>query len=342
VANVRVGTSGWNYPTGRGTWNGVFYPSRRGRSRTFDELAYYAEHFDTVEVNTTFYGQPRTEVTRGWAERTPPGFEFAIKLYQKFTHPGMFAERLERSLPGGKGSGGRGMPLDRSDAITALSQPNAADLDEFRRGIDPLASAGKLGPLLAQFPASFKKSESSRDYLSSLLRDLADYHVAVELRHRSWSDAFGETLDLLNAFDAAWVQIDEPKFRFSIRQNYLPNVTGFYYMRLHGRNAANWWRHSKSEDRYDYLYSEDELKEFTEVADAARTLVKKLYLYTNNHFSAKSIANAAMIKKQLGEPLDGEYPDTFIERYPGLQGVVRTSSTPAGELFADMPSRRKL
>jgi uncharacterized protein YecE (DUF72 family) len=254
----------------------------------------------------------------------------------------MFAERLERSLPGGKGSGGRGMPLDRSDAITALSQPNAADLDEFRRGIDPLASAGKLGPLLAQFPASFKKSESSRDYLSSLLRDLADYHVAVELRHRSWSDAFGETLDLLNAFDAAWVQIDEPKFRFSIRQNYLPNVTGFYYMRLHGRNAANWWRHSKSEDRYDYLYSEDELKEFTEVADAARTLVKKLYLYTNNHFSAKSIANAAMIKKQLGEPLDGEYPDTFIERYPGLQGVVRTSSTPAGELFADMPSRRKL
>ena len=342
MANIRVGTSGWNYPSGKGTWNGIFYPSRRGRSRTFDELTYYAEHFDTVEVNSTFYGQPRDDVTRGWAVRTPPGFEFAIKLYQKFTHPGMFAERLERSLPGGKGAGGRRISLERSDALTALSQPNAADLDEFRRGIDPLASAGKLGPLLAQFPASFKKSESSRDYLSGLLRDLADYRVAVELRHRSWSDAFGETLDVLNAFEAAWVQIDEPKFRFSIRQNYLPNVTGFYYMRLHGRNAANWWKHSKSEDRYDYLYSEDELKEFTEVADAARALVKKLYLYTNNHFSAKSIANAAMIKKQLGEPLGGEYPDTFIEHYPELRGVVRTPSTPVGELFADMPSRRKL
>ena len=107
------------------------------------------------------------------------------------------------------------------------------------------------------------------------------------------------------------MQIDEPKFRFSIRQNYLPNVDGFYYMRLHGRNAEKWWRHEKSEDRYDYLYSADELKEFSETADAARTLVKKLYLYTNNHFSAKSVANAVMIKKQLGEPVEGDYPEEF-------------------------------
>lgn len=340
MTNLRVGTSGWNYPSGKGTWNGIFYPPRRGRSKTFDELTYYAEHFDTVEVNTTFYGQPRAEVTKAWAERTPPGFEFAIKLYQKFTHPGMFAERLVRSLP--EEAGDRRISQERRDALKALSQANAADLDEFRRGIDPLASAGKLGPLLAQFPASFKRSAASHDYLAGLLRELADYRVAVELRHRSWSDAFGDSLDLLNAFEAAWVQIDEPKFRFSIRQNYLPNVTGFYYMRLHGRNAANWWKHAKSEDRYDYLYSQDELREFIEVADAARTLVKKLYLYTNNHFSAKSIANAAMIKNQLGEPLEGEYPDTFVEHYPELQGIVRTPSSAVRDLFVDMTSRRKL
>ena len=114
----------------------------------------------------------------------------------------------------------------------------------------------------------------------------------MELRHRSWSDAIGETLSLLNAFGAAWVQIDEPKFRFSIRQNYLPNVTGFYYMRLHGRNAAQWWRHDKSEDRYNYLYTADELREFSETAGAAKELVKKSYLYTNNHFSSKSVVNA--------------------------------------------------
>ncbi len=148
----------------------------------------------------------------------------------------------------------------------------------------------------------------------------------MELRHRSWSDDIAGTLSLLNGHDAAWVQIDEPKFRFSIRQNYLPNVRGFYYMRLHGRNAERWWKHDKSEDRYDYLYSSEELKEFSETIDAARHLVRKTYLYTNNHFSAKSVANAAMIKKQLGEPIEGEYPAEFVRQYPELAGVVRVGA----------------
>ena len=235
----------------------MFYPPSRGRAKTFDELAFYAEHFYTIEVNSTFYGQPRAEVTRAWAART---------------------------------------------------------------------SSGRLGALLAQFPASFKDTPASRDYLAGLLGAFAGYPVAVELRHKSWSDRIGDTLSLLNTSKAAWVQIDEPKFRFSIRQNYLPNIRGFYYMRLHGRNAAQWWRHEKSEDRYDYLYTADELKEFTETADAAQALVRKLYLYTNNHFSAKSVANAAMIKRQLGQPLDGEYPPEFLARYPELAGAVKTAA----------------
>ena len=82
MGDLRIGTSGWNYPTGRGTWNGIFYPPRRGRAKDFDELTFYAEHFDTVEVNSTFYGQPRAEVTRAWADRTPDHFEFSVKLYQ--------------------------------------------------------------------------------------------------------------------------------------------------------------------------------------------------------------------------------------------------------------------
>jgi uncharacterized protein YecE (DUF72 family) len=326
MSNLRIGTAGWNYPSGRGTWNGVFYPARRARQKTFDELAYYADHFDTVEVNSTFYGQPRAEVTRGWVSRTPAGFEFAVKLYQKFTHPRMFEQRVARSLAE---QAAKAPP----EAVEALSQPTAADLDEFKRGIDPLARSGRLGPLLAQFPASFKRSGSTEDYLSGLLETFAGYPVAVELRHSSWSDAFGDTLTLLNAFSAAWVQIDEPKFRFSIRQNYLPNVKGFYYMRLHGRNADKWWRHDKSEDRYDYLYSDDELKEFAETASGARQLVKKAYLYTNNHFSAKSVANAAMIKRQLGEPIEGEYPPEFVERFPNLAGVVNVQRTPVGRLL---------
>jgi uncharacterized protein YecE (DUF72 family) len=318
MSNVRVGTSGWNYPSGRGTWNGVFYPRARGRARGFDELAFYAEHFNTVEVNSTFYGQPRPDVTAGWVARTPREFEFSVKLYQKFTHPRMFKGRLERSLP---------PDAVDSDTLAALAAPNAADLDEFRRGVDPLAASGKLGALLAQFPASFKNGAAERSYLEGLLRAFSQYPVAVELRHKSWSDAFAETLALLNGSAAAWVQIDEPKFRFSIRQNYLPNVKGFYYMRLHGRNAAQWWAHDKSEDRYNYLYSAEELTEFTETAQAARHLVKKLYMYTNNHFSAKSVANAAMIKKQLGEPLTGEYPPEFVAQFPALEGIVATRAT---------------
>jgi uncharacterized protein YecE (DUF72 family) len=296
----------------------VFYPLSRGRAKTFDELAFYAEHFDTVEVNSTFYGQPRAEVTRAWAARTPSRFEFSIKLYQKFTHPRMFKDRLSGGLPD--------EAARESALLDALAQPTGADVDAFRRGIDPLASSGRLGALLAQFPASFKDTPSSRDYLAGLLRAFAEYPVAVELRHKSWSDRIGDTLEMLNTFSAAWVQIDEPKFRFSIRQNYLPNIRGFYYMRLHGRNAAQWWRHEKSEDRYNYLYTADELKDFTETADAAQALVRKLYLYTNNHFSAKSVANAAMIKRQLGQPLDGEYPPEFLARYPELAGAVKTAA----------------
>lgn len=327
---LRIGTSGWNYPTGKGKWDGIFYPPKRGRGKSFDELAYYAEHFNTVEINTTFYGQPKPEVSRGWAERTPHGFDFSVKLYQKFTHPGMYAERVRKQLPPG---------VDAVDAAAArdmvdeLVRPSLADLDEFRRGLDPLASAGKLGALLAQFPPSFRNAEAERVYLAWLLEMFHDVPIAVELRHRSWSDAIGNTLSLLNDFGAAWVQIDEPKFRLSIRQNYLPNIKGFYYLRLHGRNAAQWWRHAAAEDRYNYLYSNGELTEFVETIKATREIVKKTYVYTNNHFSAKSVANAAMIKQQLGEPIEGDYSDAFVAEYPELKNVVRT----APRLFADTP-----
>ena len=312
--SLHIGTSGWSYPTGKGTWNGLFYPAGRSKkagTKDFDELRFYAEHFDTVEVNSTFYGQPRAEVTGAWAARTTPGFEFSVKLYQKFTHPKMFREAARKSAPGTGGA-----------LLELLAQVTQSDIDEFRAGIEPLAVAGKLGAVLAQFPASFKAAPDSRDYLSALLDALGDYPVAVELRHKSWSDDQGGTLDLLNGHGSAFVQIDEPKFRLSIRQNFLPNVKTFYYMRLHGRNAANWWHHAASEDRYNYLYSATELQEFSDVAGAAAALVKKSYAYTNNHFASKSVVNAVMLKAQLGQPIDGEYPESLIEHYPEIQGLV--------------------
>ena len=304
-SRIRVGTSGWSYPTGAGTWNGIFYPARPARrpkgSPKFDELSFYAEHFDTVEVNSTFYRVPTVDAVRGWVERTPPGFDFSLKLYQKFTHPEMFA----------KSTGADPAALGRKD------------VDEFRAAIAPLAEAGKLGPLLAQFPASFKNEPESRAYLEWLLESFREYPVAIELRHRSWSDRPKETGDLLAAFGASLARIDEPKFKTSIRQALVPDSPApFYYLRLHGRNAAQWWKHDKSEDRYNYLYSAEELEPFAEAAKEAAREVKKAYLYANNHFSAKSVANAAILKAQLGQDLEGEYPPEFVERYPELKGNV--------------------
>ena len=297
MSNLRIGTSGWNYPAGGGTWKGIFYPPGVKGER---ELAYYAEHFDTVEVNTTFYGQPKASVAQSWVDRTPPGFEFSLKLYRKLTHA---------DIPG--------VPWLDDNLI-----------DEYRRGIDPLASAGRIGALLAQFPASFKQTPESQGYLDALLARFRNYPVAVELRHRSWSDDFGSTISLLNSHGAALAQIDEPKFKLSIRQNQLPNISGFYYMRLHGRNAQQWWKHDKSEDRYNYLYSADELKPVSETADAARRLVRKFYLYFNNHFASKAVVNAVMIKSQLGEPVTGTYPKAFVERYPETASIVSTEAAP--------------
>ena len=309
MGEIRIGTSGWSYPSGMGTWNGIFYPEPGarppGRGR-FDELAFYAEHFDTVEINSTFYRVPAVATAQSWARRTPPDFEFSLKLYQKFTHPGMFQEA----------TGGDPWNLGQQD------------VDEFRAAIDPLASSRRIGALLAQFPPSFKNEPVSRAYLEWLLERFREYPVAVELRHRSWSDDPMETFAMLQAFDAAWAQIDEPKFRVSIRQSLLPNVRTFYYLRLHGRNAAQWWKHDKSEDRYNYLYTPQELEPFAKAADTASRTVKKAYLYTNNHFSAKSVANAAMLKHQLGQDVPGEYPDSFVEHYPDLKGIVKLLPPP--------------
>jgi uncharacterized protein YecE (DUF72 family) len=279
--SISIGTSGWNYPTGRGTWNGVFYPARRPRG--FDELAWYAEHFDTVEVNSTFYRMPEPANSLAWLRRTPASFQFSVKLFQKFTHPDMYLAR----------DGVTGWDLSR------------ADVDLFRHGVDPLAAAGRLAAVLVQFPPSFHAEPATEDYLD-------------------W---------LLGALGAAWVLIDEPKFKDSVRQGSAGSSgstgsSGSLYLRLHGRNAAAWWNHEASEDRYDYLYSAAELQPFAEQARAASASGRRVLLYMNNHFSAKAVANAAVLKHQLGQPVPGEYPPAMVDRYPDLAGVVVTSGLP--------------
>jgi uncharacterized protein YecE (DUF72 family) len=265
---VRVGTSGWHYPSGEGTWNGTFYP--KPRPRGFDELRFYADRFDTVEVNATFYRQPDAGMSRKWLDRTPESFLFSLKLYQKFTHPEMFVKR--------PGAG----PWDVS----------LGDIDEYRAGLDPIASAGRLGALLLQFPSSFHNEPPMQAYLAWLLDAFRDYPRAVELRHASWE---GSTIVEENG--AALVQQDEPFSAISLKRSSNPLV----YLRMHGRNKASWWEHEKSEDRYNYLYSAEEIQPVADYAKEEAALEKRVLVYFNNHFSAKSVANADILKNQLGQ-----------------------------------------
>jgi len=307
--SIRIGTSGWSYPTGRGTWNGVFYPPRGARGfRAADELSYYADHFDTVEVNSTFYRQPDAGTTARWVGQTPPAFEFSVKLFQAFTHVTPV---------------GRGPRPDRTNRpAVSIPQPAPSESDAFMAGIEPIAAGGKLGAVLAQFPPGFHCSPEALDYVARLLDTFRAYPIAVELRHRSWSDAGAATAEILGRFQAAWVQIDEPKFRFSIRQDLSPNIDRFAYMRLHGRNAAQWWSPEAPEDRYNYLYSRDELKPFAAAASASRSETRKAYLYLNNHFAAKAVVNATVLKHELGQPVTGEYRPEMLDAYPELRDVV--------------------
>jgi uncharacterized protein YecE (DUF72 family) len=313
MPTVRIGTSGWSYPEGRGTWSGIFYPPRGTRGfRASDELSFYAEHFDTVEVNSTFYRQPSAPTTARWVAQTPAGFEFSVKLYQAFTHV----------TPVGRGL----LPDRTARPASAVPRPVPGEADLFKAGLNPIAASGKLGAVLAQFPPGFHCSPESLEYVAGLLDTLRDYPVAVELRHRSWSDAGTTTTDLLGRFQAAWVQIDEPKFRFSIRQDLVPNIQRFSYMRLHGRNAAQWWSPDAAEDRYNYLYSREELRPFAAAATVGRPDVRKAYLYLNNHFAAKAVVNAAVLKHELGQPVPGEYRQEMLDAYPELRNIVPPSS----------------
>jgi uncharacterized protein YecE (DUF72 family) len=317
MGEVRIGTSGWSYPSGPGAWNGIFYPARRGGARGAGELAYYAEHFETVEVNSSFYRLPDSAVTKKWASQTPARFDFCLKLFQKFTHPDMHLKGVEAR------GGSREGPVP---AVTGV------DVDAFRQSIDPIAAAGKLGALLVQFPPSFRHADDARDYLAWLLQAFSDYPIAVELRHRSWSDQQQATLALLNAHNASWVQIDEPKFRFSIQQSRLPNLGSLYYMRLHGRNAEKWWTHGHPDERYDYLYSPGEIAGFADTVTRVRELVQKIYVFMNNHFAGKAVANAAALRHAIGQPVPGEYSDQMLARYPFLRAVA---SRPGGDTLFD-------
>jgi uncharacterized protein YecE (DUF72 family) len=270
--NVYIGTSGWSYPKGEGTWKGYFYPSGK-----INELEYYSQVFNSVEVNSSFYRPPNPGFAQNWVRRTPKGFLFTVKLWQKFTHPKMYKEATGKEA--------------------VISQK---DVDFFKHSIEPMANSGKLGALLAQFPPSFKNDDYGKQVLNAVIHTFRDYLLAVELRHRSWSDD-ENTATLLGENNVAWVHVDEPKFSSSISQE-LPATSDMAYFRFHGRNVEMWWQ-GDVETRYKYLYSQEEIEELSGRIRKATEKTRLTFAFFNNHWQAYAARNAMDMMKALQLPL---------------------------------------
>jgi uncharacterized protein YecE (DUF72 family) len=271
---IYIGTSGWSYPKGEGTWNGYFYPI----DKKVDELAYYSRYFQTVEINSTFYHPPDPRIAQSWANRVPDGFLFTIKLWQKFTHPTMFEKA--------------------TGEIATISQE---DINLFCSGIEPLVKTDRLGALLAQFPPSFTNNNFGKRVIKGLITHFGKYHLAVELRHRSWSDD-PTIAQMLQDDQVTWVQIDEPKFTNSLAAS-VPYTSDIAYFRFHGRNKEMWWK-GDVETRYCYLYSADEIRELTKKVKSASEQTKTTFVFFNNHWKAYAPRNATDIMKALDLPLN--------------------------------------
>ena len=276
---IHIGPAGWSYKD----WEGIVYPQKPGKK--FDPLEYLAQYFDTIEVNSSFYRPPAASTTKAWANRVAANkqFVFTAKLHRIFTH-------------------------ERGKAT-------AEDEKLFREGMDVLAKADRLGSVLLQFPWSFKNTPDDRIYLAQLLERFSDYPLVVEVRHTSWNNE--EIYEWLEERGVGVCNIDQPVFKRSIRPAAL-STSPIGYVRLHGRNYQNWFRDKAVRDeRYDYLYSLDELDPWiTRIKEVAKN-TRETYVITNNHFRGQAVVNAVEIKAALAEePVSA--PEPLFKAYPRL------------------------
>lgn len=279
---IRVGPAGWAYKD----WKGVVYPEKRPRG--FSELAFIADYFDTVEINSSFYGAPRASATQQWTQYVAhnPAFQFTAKLFHSFTH--------ERS-------------------------PAADDEKQFKDGLAPLIEAQRFGALLLQFPWSFKNEPDNRHYLIDLLRRFREYPLVLEVRHGSWIQ--DDILDLLVDLGVSICNIDQPLFARSVKPSALV-TSSVGYVRLHGRNYANWFS-AKADvrERYDHLYSRAEIEPWVARTRQIAAETNDTYVVTNNHFLGKAVVNAIEIGLMIkGSPLSA--PPELLHRYPELREFV--------------------
>ncbi|MHB8707159.1 MAG: DUF72 domain-containing protein [Coriobacteriia bacterium] len=260
MGSVRVGTCSWTDKTMIEAW----YPSSVKTAEA--RLRYYAARYDTVEADSPFYAIPRPDVAANWVDRTPEGFVFHVKAFGLMTRHSVDERRLPPEL--------RDLVTD-IDERGRVRHPSAALLDAsfdcFADFIRPLADAGKLGGVLMQFPPYIAATDHARahehlGYLEYAAEKLAGARMLVEFRHPSWvtGKQLSETMKFLSDRGLAIVSVDAPQF--SDRSTMPPialATSDWSYVRLHGRNRETYFgRSASAADRFDYLYTADELHEW--------------------------------------------------------------------------------
>ncbi|HSK16507.1 MAG TPA: DUF72 domain-containing protein [Gaiellaceae bacterium] len=279
-APVRVGTCSFADEALTKHW----YP--KGVRSSEERLRYYGERFSTVEVDSTYYRLPDEEMVANWAERTPDDFVMHVKAFGLMTRHPVRAEQLPPDLR-------EEAPLDERGRVNRPPRALRAEVfARFHGALEPLRAAGKLGGILLQFPPYVVAKDISRDYLAWAVGELRGDRALVEFRHRSWLDEEhrAATLALLEKLDAANVVVDAPKTE---AKNLVPTVVAatspLAYVRLHGRNAGTWnVRGGSASDRFDYLYSEEELREWVEPLRSLGEEAEEVYvLFNNNRWSPR-------------------------------------------------------
>jgi uncharacterized protein YecE (DUF72 family) len=277
-----------------------------------ERLRYYAEHFTTVEVDSTYYRLPDEQMVSRWDERTPDGFVMHVKAFGMMTRHPVRAEQLPPDLRA------RAPVDDRGRIDRPPRELRAEAFARFHAALEPLRSAGKLGGILLQFPSYVVAKDLSRDYLAWAVEQLRGDRPLVEFRHRSWleEENRAETLAFLEELGATHVVVDAPK---TDAKNLVPTVVAatspLAYVRMHGRNAGTWnVRGGSASDRFDYLYSEDELRAWAgPLRELAGSAEEVYVLFNNNRWSRT--ANGELAAQAPANAL-------------ALQGILAASGVP--------------
>jgi uncharacterized protein YecE (DUF72 family) len=312
---IFVGTSGFSYPD----WHGTFYPPDFSRMK-MHELQFLAQFFDFCEINNSFYRPVNPETARKWCEYVVNNkeFQFTAKLTEVFTH-----------------APGRG---NKKSSSAETIRYAAQDIEDAKRGFDPIANAGKLGALLLQFPISFKYTEGNWDHLIDVLHLFREFSLAVEVRHKSWADPL--VLKALQNEHVAFCNIDQTHLGETLEGTEYVTAS-FAYLRLHGR-SKEWFAAKNRDARYDYLYSRESMQKVKTKIEKMAAAVGKTFVAANNHPRGQAAANAVELKSLLsGGKVSA--PAALVKTYPVLEEFAvseNLAELPAPQEKA-APSRRR-